>query len=171
MCQSSEISNIPRTSASCSVDAFLIDESKSGSNLFRQPAMNIIARLPSLQDPEYEMGVYLKIRNAQNGWLQLESVEKSDGGIDDRFRGLWISGKMVGVQVADYNPNGTGKPLRGSPETESKINGYASPVSVVSILDCKGKWIYTETLNIEGEKVKGWLAPEDQCANMVSSCS
>lgn len=161
--------NVPE--ATCSVDAFLLDHSESGIMSFRFPANSAVKRLPSLKDSDYETGVYIKIRTAKNGWVQIESISRPDGSEDSTFRGLWISGKMAGVQVADYDPNGKGKPLRSSPSSSAAIEAYASPVSVVPVIDCKGGWIYTETLNIDNKQVKGWLAPEDQCANMVSNCS
>ena len=46
-----------------------------------------------------------------------------------------------------------------------------TPYDAVNILGCRADWAYIEGTSMEGEAVQGWLAPDAQCPNPVSSCS
>ncbi|MCR9141395.1 MAG: hypothetical protein NXI24_04025 [bacterium] len=54
---------------------------------------------------------------------------------------------------------------------DGRIVGRLAPYDAVNILGCRGDWAYIEGTGLEGDAIRGWLAPESQCPNPVTSCS
>lgn len=96
------------------------------------------------------------------------------------------SSKALRIALPAANPqleNG-GVELAELPDSEqptvpifADADGAAAPVArltpdeAVNLLDCRGTWAYVSGTSMEGEAVNGWLAPEAQCPNPVTSCS
>ncbi len=90
-------------------------------------------------------------------------------------------GQGAGWIAAGYLVTGTEPGSVAAPGTTSGVPVFAgpdgaeldrlTPYDAVNILGCRAEWAYIEGTSIEGEAVQGWLAPDAQCPNPVSSCS
>lgn len=81
----------------------------------------------------------------------------------------WIKNENVGIYSATYNRvlHLYAKPDKQS-NTLFEIKEYfTQPLTVIS---CSGKWLYVE-VKLKNKFYKGWMASEDQCANVYSTCN
>jgi hypothetical protein len=81
----------------------------------------------------------------------------------------WIRNKYVGIYSKNYN-----RPLNLYSEANNQskkrhiIDEYIT--EPLTIITCSKKWLYVSVM-IKSSKYEGWMAPEDQCANVYSTCN
>lgn len=81
----------------------------------------------------------------------------------------WIKTKFLGIYPGRYDTlNLYIKPDKRSGVKTRIIEPGPSPMIIIK---CQNKWLYVQYLDDDKKIKKGWLAPEDQCANPYTSCN
>lgn len=149
-----------QTKTACDTEAYLIDDDPKGTNVRAKPDKNS-SIVKTLKDRD---AIVVKISGSGNGWFEIASAE-TVGGENDKtiFRGRgWIHSSLVGMDVANAEPK-----LFAAPTKNSRVLKKLIPDgSEIKPIACQGKWVQARSGNLTG-----WLAPETQCANPLTTCS
>jgi hypothetical protein len=92
--------------------------------------------------------------------------------INDTTRHILHGWAQVGsIGVGLYNRQREEIPLYEKPTYISNINIVKVQVEsvIATVKHCKGKWLEIE-FNIGDQRIRGWLAPENQCADLYTMC-
>jgi uncharacterized protein YecT (DUF1311 family) len=157
----------PTPTHRCNAEAYIIDEDPNGLNVRNAPSGNgqIISRIPYRVD-----GTTAHIIDAKKGWFKIDGWQEFN--LSAKFNDdteAWIYAKLLGLDIV-----GGGVTLYTQPSTQSPIKGKISPENykeIKSLLDCQEEWLLVEIKLKGGKRLKGWLAPEEQCANPLTTCS
>lgn len=99
-----------------------------------------------------------------NGWFEISKIESTGGEVDETlFAGRgWIHSSLVDLSVA----NGDAK-LYAEPKKKSRVlKKLVADESEARPIACQGDW-----MKIKSGKSIGWLSPDGQCANPLTTCS
>lgn len=98
----------------------------------------------------------------QGEWVQISRAESTQAeGVPFQGRG-WVHAPLLGTTTRGY---GTGVYLYKEPNTKSRKVGKVPESTEVKLLGGNGKWIFAEY-----GKLRGWLAPSDQCPSTLTTC-
>lgn len=148
----------------CSFWAYVVDEDPKGLNVRDKPGKTgiVISRIPYC---DYDAAfISVHVVDMKNGWMKIDGW--TDGYVTSKFQeDAWIFGRLAetsvrGIAATMYNGPSYKEPTRGQFPGEE---GFM-------ITDCKGKWVYGSASNKGSNQLKGWLAPEGQCPNAVTTC-
>jgi uncharacterized protein YecT (DUF1311 family) len=150
----------------CNAEAYIIDKDPNGLNVRNAPSGKgqIISRIP------YSDGTIVHIIDAKKGWFKIDGWQEFN--LSTKFNDdteAWIYGKLLGLDIV-----GGGVTLYTQPSTQSPIKGKISRENyqeIKSLLDCQDGWLLVNVKLKDGKKLRGWLAPEEQCANPVTTCN
>lgn len=155
-CNSQEIL-LPET-CNCKLGSFTLSEPDNSANIhlgkdgFRVMTLNY----PYGEDNENSIFFY-EIESCDNGWLKIK-VPNADGD-------MWIEPERLAITSRVNNFK-----LYSNSNREDVV--YTSTVSsILTIMGCEGKWALVYFMNENGDKIQGWISPEEQCDNPYSSCS
>lgn len=81
-----------------------------------------------------------------------------------------INGQSGDAEVLSASEAGT-VPLYKDPAVTGDPVAKLAPYDAVNVLGCRADWAYIEATTPDGDPARGWLAPDAQCGNPVSSCS
>ena len=112
---------------------------------------------------ENEALVELHIVGRSGDWFRIDRVDDAEQ--DKRlFRGsAWIHRSQAGLSVA-----GGDHRLYATPSRQSKALMKLTPDgNALEILDCRGGWVKV----VVDDKTPGWMAPDAQCSNPMTTCS
>ena len=164
----------------CDVSAFITDKDPKGLNVRSAPNKNVISRIP-YKSYQPEQPITVHIVDVKADWLKIDRW--TDGLTTGKFAGeAWIYNKLAAVAVkGDDNIKIYGGPegattrlvagIREKPSAEAPLLGQLDAENqLVNILDCQGQWILTEGKMLDGKRLKGWLAPQQQCPNLPAAC-
>lgn len=148
-------------------------------NVYDKPYGKVIFNLPSDEEAGWGVliedieGEYFKLTNI---WSQ--EYVKSKGGHwanywkkdwMPAYKYVWIEKGTVGIN--SRNHDGQTVNLYNEPESSSKIIGQFTNIQTLVVWDACENWAYVEVKDENGKKLKGWLSPEDQCANPYTTCN
>lgn len=142
----------------CNISAFVIDKDPKGLNVRSGPSasQDIIGNLPTTT-----VGVVVDITASKGDWVQLSKAESPD---KVEFQGAgWVSAKLLGTSTRGYGTKGVS--VYKSANNQSSVVGSIPPETGVTLLGCSQSWAL-----VEYEGTKGWIEPEAQCANPLSTC-
>lgn len=149
------------TKVACNLSAYVTDPDPKGTNIRSGPNKNasIIKTVPT------DSNAVVQITGSSGGWFQVSEVAAT--GDDDRvlFKGSgWMHSSVLGMDVGN---NGYGPPgLYTTPSKQSRVLRRLKPdQDALKLLACKGTWVQVQ---VGGQT--GWLAPEGQCANPLTTC-
>jgi SH3-like domain-containing protein len=155
---------VEKSRTKCSVKAyragFASDEPKN-SVVRAQPDKNA-AILKSVSTKD-EVVFYISGSNG-SGWFEISKIETTGGDVDViLFQGRgWIHSSLVEMSIG-----GSDAKLYAAPRKKSRVlkklvvdESEARPVA------CQGDW-----MQVKSGKLTGWLSPEGQCANPLTTCS
>jgi hypothetical protein len=164
----------------CDVSAFITDKDPKGLNVRSAPNKNVISRIP-YKSYQPEQPITVHIVDVKTGWLKIDRW--TDGLTTGKFAGdAWVYSKLVAVSVkGDENIKVYGGPegattrlvagIHEKPSVTTPLLGQLDAENqLVNILDCQGQWILTEGKQLDGKKLKGWLAPQKHCPNLAAIC-
>ncbi len=142
----------------CQISAYVIDKDPKGLNVRSGPGndRNIIGNLPTTK-----LAVIVNLAASQGDWVQLTKAE-SPGKIDFQGTG-WVYAQLLGTSTRGYGSNGVS--VYSSPSTQSSTIGRIPKTTGVKLLGCDQSWAL-----VEHEGLKGWIAPDAQCANPLTTC-
>jgi SH3-like domain-containing protein len=142
----------------CNISAFVIDKDPKGLNVRSGPGTShdIVGNLPTTT-----VGVVVDITASKGDWVQLSKAESPD---KVEFQGTgWVSAKLLGTSTRGYGTKGVS--VYKSANNQSSVVGRIPPETGVTLLGCSQSWAM-----VEYEGTKGWIEPEAQCANPLSTC-
>ena len=143
---------------SCNITAFVIDKDPKGVNVRYGAGENhkIIGNLPTTT-----IGVVVNVTGSQGNWVQLSKAESPD---KVEFQGTgWVHSQLLGTSTRGYGTKGVS--VYKSANTQSSVMGSIPPETGVKLLGCSQSWAL-----VEHEGLKGWIQPEAQCGNPLSTC-
>jgi SH3-like domain-containing protein len=145
----------PVTVTPCKIQAYVIDKDKNGLNVRAKPssASTTLATIPFDED-----GVIVNIIGASNNWILIDHAEAVSGAELYAGKG-WVFGRLLGTSTR-YKVN-----LLQEPSKRSVKTGTVPVEDEVKLLGCKGEWA-----RVEYKKLAGWLEPNAQCPNPVTTC-
>lgn len=139
----------------CKLEAYIIDKDKNGLNVRAKPssASATLATIPFDED-----GVIVHIIGANNNWVLIGHAETVDGA--EVFAGKgWVFAQLLGTSTR-YKVK-----LLQEPVKKSAGVGLVPVEAEVKLMTCKGQWV-----RVEYKKLAGWLEPDAQCPNPVTTC-
>ncbi len=146
----------------CDVNAYVVEEDENGLNVRSGPGkeQKVIAVLTGTDQDEQ----VVHITGISGNWVRISTAEALDG--KSLFKGTgWVFASKLGTSV---RPDGKGAyeaRLYEEPNIKSPVVGKIPAEDGTVILSCKGKWV-----QVKNDKLKGWLSPEGQCPNPVTTC-
>jgi SH3-like domain-containing protein len=147
-----------QTKTSCNFSTYIRDEDPNGTNIRSKPDKNssILKTLKS----EYDIGI--EITGYSNGWFEIAGAEEVGDSDKVLFQGRgWIHSSLVGLDVAAPDPRLYAEPRKGS----SILMKLKPDESRLTLLACQGEWVKVQTSG----KI-GWLSPDGQCGNPLTTC-
>ena len=155
---------IEKARTKCNVEAYragIADDKLKTSIVRAQPDKNS-AILKTVTTKE-EVVFYIS-GSDDKGWFEISKIESIGGEVDETlFAGRgWISSSLVDLSVA----NGDVK-LYAEPKKKSRVlKKLVADESEARPIACQGDW-----MKIKSGKSIGWLSPDGQCANPLTTCS
>jgi SH3-like domain-containing protein len=143
---------------SCQIGAYIIDKDPNGLNVRSEPnsQSKIIDTLPTST-----LAVIVDINAAQGDWVQLSKAQ-SPGRLEFQGSG-WVYAPLLGTSTRGY---GTKSVLvYKSANNQTEAIGRIPSQRGVKLLSCDRAWAL-----VEYEGLKGWIEPESQCANPLTTC-
>ena len=139
----------------CKIYAYVVDKDPNGLNVRKGAGKNFDVLGKIMPD---EDGVIVDVIGFENGWLKIENAETIEGAKAFDGRG-WVFASMLAtttrMKTKLYSePNAKSKSLANLPEEEE-----------VKLVACQGQWA-----KVQYGKKQGWLAPDAQCGNPVTTC-
>ena len=150
--------SVAQAQQSCNITAFVIDKDPKGVNVRSGAGENqeIIGNLPTTK-----IGVIVDITGSKGNWVQLSKAESPD---KVEFQGTgWVYSQLLGTSTRGYGTKGVS--VYKSANNQSSVMGRIPPETGVKLLGCSQSWAL-----VEHEGLKGWIQPEAQCGNPLSTC-
>ncbi len=151
----------PAKQVPCRFDAYIIDKDPQGLNVRSSPGSNqrVIAKIPTNTE-----GVIATVSACQGDWVQISQAETIGGKAVFSGKKGWVYAPLLGTSTRGYGSKG-GVFVYASPSSQSRKLGKIPATTQVKLLGGNGQWAFVEYKNL-----KGWLAPEEQCGNPVTTC-
>jgi uncharacterized protein YgiM (DUF1202 family) len=150
----------------CSVQAYVIDPDPEGLNVRSGPGKDfaLIGRLPK-GDQEIEV----TISGSSDKWVQIDSaIRNEDTAPLIKSKG-WVYGPLLATQTRTRkylrDPKAPVINVYAAASTQSTVVRKLPNETQVKIIGCKGNWV-----QIQYNNILGWLDPDSQCANTLTTC-
>jgi SH3-like domain-containing protein len=142
----------------CQFSAYVNDRGPKGLNVRSAPGSNqrVITKLPRKD------AIFVDIIACEGEWVQISKAESNDK-VEFQGKG-WVYAPLLGTSTRGYGTNGVF--LYASASINSKKLTRIPADMAVKLLGGDGAWVLVEYKNM-----RGWLAPEDQCPNPLTTCS
>lgn len=143
---------------SCQIDAYVIDKDPKGLNVRSGPGNDykVIDNLPTTT-----IGVIVNLTASQGDWVQISKAQSPQ---KIEFQGSgWVYAPLLGTSTRGYATKSVS--LYPSATTQSKSIGRLPSQRGVKLLSCDRSWAL-----VEYEGAKGWIAPDAQCPNPLTTC-
>ncbi len=146
--------------AACDVEAYVIDRDPKGLNVRDAPGVQgrVVAVIPL----DVDGTVVRLLASSPNGWVQITHAETIGGAVVFDRKG-WVSGNMLGTGTRGYGTKGV--KLYAAARKGGAVGTIPSE-DEARIAGCSGDWVRVKYKNLTG-----WLQPEDQCPNPVTTCN
>jgi hypothetical protein len=144
----------PAAPGSCSVSAFLV-----GSGEVRAAPLSQAAAIPLLTQ---EGSGRATISGHRAGWFRVSRIIDAETG-KLMFEGDgWLPAAELGLAVANSDPRLYAAPYRGS-----RVLARLTPdETMLDLVGCSGDF-----MQVRAEGRVGWLSPDGQCSNPLTTCS
>lgn len=146
---------IQASSHSCRIRAYVTDPDPKGTNVRSGPGsqFNAVAKIPHQNEEPI-----VTLSGAEKDWGLLEKAESIEGKDLLQNKG-WIYLPLLATNTREKTK------IFSSPDRQSKVQGTIPPETEVKLLSCEGEWA-----KISHGVLSGWIAPESQCPNPVTTC-
>jgi hypothetical protein len=146
----------------CDVYAYVTDPDPKGLYVRKGPEGKTEA-LTSVP-----LNTIVHIVAVSDGWLRIDKAdfELSSGLNRYNFKPGWVYHKYIGVGMrGEAYHSGKKTPLHTRPDSPSAEAGKTR-ADELTVGDCKEDWLYV----IDPSGPRGWLPPDKQCPNPVTTC-
>ena len=148
----------------CEGYAYVIDPDPQGLNIRSGPGKQcpVVGRIPKGD------AVGVSITGSTGQWLKIGEAENQGEGDVVYKGGGWVFGPMLATEPRSQGYDGPRAVVKlfREPDPKSAVAGRLPPGAQVEIVGCKGGW-----LRVRAGKLIGWLDPESQCANTLTTCA
>ena len=150
----------------CDLWVYVLDPDPQGVNVRRGPGkqFDAVAKLPH---DEYSLMVH--VTGASGQWVRVSEAERMESG-ENVFKGAgWVYGPGLATQTKNYSGLDPEEPrvkLHKEPSKRSAVVLRLPNEIEVTLTGCKGRWARVRHKNVEG-----WLDPDSQCYNTLTTCS
>ena len=155
---------VEKAQTKCSVQAyragFASDELKSSIVRAKPDKNSSIVKTVKTKD---EVVFYITGSDG-GGWFEISKIETTGGETDETvFEGRgWIHSSLVDLSVA-----GSDAKLYAAPRKKSRVlKKLVADESEARPIACQGDW-----MKVKSGKSIGWLSPDGQCPNPLTTCS
>ena len=148
----------------CDVWVFVIDTDPTGLNVRSAPQREIVSRIPY---NDYEGFTAVHIIDGKGGWLRIDQWQDLHTNVKVN-KEAWIYGKLVGTFVKGYQQGWVY--AYADPSKTAQTQGRFLGERGVTVLGCKEEWLLVEGDSTNNQKIEGWLPPEEQCPNAITTC-
>jgi hypothetical protein len=113
----------------------------------------------------------LKLKD-ESGWI----VDVSEMNVDFLKVSFYDTNLVnIGIKKGDLwlntqNYDGELIPLYSNPDTTSNVMNKLSGAQTVQVINVCKNWAYIKGKDSSKKTVEGWLAPNDQCSNPLTTC-
>jgi SH3-like domain-containing protein len=148
----------------CDANAYVVEEDENGLNVRSGPGKeySVIAVLTDKDDDEQ----LVHITGISGSWMRVSSAEALNG--KSLFKGTgWVFAGKLGTSVRPDSKGGYQARLYQDADLKSPVVAKVPAEDGTVLVSCKGKWLQVK---LQGETIKGWLSPEGQCPNPVTTC-
>jgi SH3-like domain-containing protein len=150
----------------CDIWAYVLDPDPQGVNVRSGPGkqFDVTAKLPHV---EYSLAVH--VTGATGQWLLISEAfkQETEEGV---FKGAgWVYGPGLATGTKNYTGLDPAAPLvkvHREPTKRSAVLLRLPNETEVALTGCKGRWARVRHKNVEG-----WLDPDSQCYNTLTTCS
>jgi len=153
------IQNSPASSQNtCQISAYVIDRDPKGLNVRSGPGSDykIIGTLPS-----NNLAVIVTLTASQGDWVQLSKAQGADR---KEFLGSgWVYAPLLGTSTRGYATKSVS--VYSSANPQSQVTGSIPSQRGTKLLSCDRDWAL-----VEYDGLKGWIAPDAQCPNPLTTC-
>ena len=142
----------------CNISAFVSDKDPKGLNVRSGPGENheIIGNLPTTT-----VAVIVDITASKGDWVQLSKAESPE---KVEFPGTgWVYSQLLGTTTRGYGTKGVS--VYQNSNNQSSVVGRIPPETAVKLVGCSQNWALVEYVG-----TKGWIEPESQCGNPLTTC-
>jgi SH3-like domain-containing protein len=143
----------------CDISAYLTDQDPNGLNVRAGPSGE--TRVLRKVDNSASSGV-ARIKGRSGAWYRVSTIvdAETDALL---FRGDgWVHGSLVGLDVANGDPKLYARPSERGPVLARLTADQAG----VTLIGCEGRWA-----KVRADGRIGWLSPDGQCSNPLTTCS
>ena len=144
-----------QTPMKCDFKTYIDENDPNGTNI-RAAADKESAILKNIKNDD----VIVSISGFSGGWFEISKIEDVGGDTIFQNRG-WIHSSLLGMQIAESDPQLYAQPKKGS-RVLMKLKPEQAAVKLIA---CQNDWIKIQT---NGKT--GWLSPNGQCGNPVTTC-
>ncbi|HEY9675030.1 MAG TPA: SH3 domain-containing protein [Waterburya sp.] len=143
----------------CRISAYVIDKDPKGVNVRSGPGKdyNIVGNLPTTT-----IAVFADLAASQGSWVQLTKAVDPQEKVEFQGTG-WVYAQLLGTTTRGYGTQGVS--VYSSADTQSSVIGRIPPSTGVTLLGCDQKWAL-----VDYQGTKGWIAPDAQCPNPLTTC-
>jgi SH3-like domain-containing protein len=150
----------PQKRPRCEISAYTASPDQSAANLRAAADVHsrIIARIPA------DTLAVATLTDQRGGWFRVSQVVDAEHG-DHLLRqgAAWIHQTQIGLSVA-----GGFHWLRRAPSRKGRPVMRLTPDgNRLELIGCQGRWV---KVRVDGRRT-GWIPPEAQCSNPMTSCS
>jgi hypothetical protein len=150
-------------SCRCDLTMYVDDPDTAGTNVRASPGGEIVLVLPRVNGGFHSV----RVCDAKNGWFKVKTTHAGASIVElDMKSPLWIHGSVVAV---DPRPDSDWDiPVYSRPSHEDTTrNTFKSPFTFVG---CRGGWLKCAFTGGALHGQTGWMAPENQCPNPLTTC-
>jgi SH3-like domain-containing protein len=143
----------------CEGTAYVGPVDAAAVTLRREPSHEAaVVATVSAQEP-----TVVTVAGAQSPWLYVTPGPEAPGGLAAPG---WIQGSRLAIQVRSADGSDLPVPLYETPTADAAPIGEIATGTEVPLWDCVGAWLQVQS---PGD-APGWLAPQHQCSNPLSTC-
>ncbi|MEM9001141.1 MAG: hypothetical protein AAGB24_12830 [Bacteroidota bacterium] len=129
--------------------------------IYDKPNGNVIGNLP----PAEETGHIINIIDSEGMFFRIEFSFPEETSLKNKYG--WVKKGTLGLVTRNYD--GQAVKLYSQPSLNSSVSHTFEEVQIVKILEVCNDWAYVETFE-DQKSSKGWLKPEMQCGNPLTTC-
>ena len=144
-----------QTLTKCDFKTYIDDSDPNGTNI-RAAAGKDASILKNIKNDD----VIVTVSRFSGGWFEISRAEDVEGNTIFQNRG-WIHSSLLGIRIAEADARLYAQPKKGS----RVLMKLKSEESAVKLIACQNDWVKIQT----GGKT-GWLSPNGQCGNPVTTC-
>lgn len=150
----------------CEVQAFVVDPDPAGLNVRAGPDKS--SRVITTLKHSADYTIALTITGASGPWVKIKDAEAEETS-DSLFKGPgWVYGPLLATQTRGKYGHDLNKPVvkvLKEPDSRGAVVTVLPVETQVNIIGCRGGWA-----QVRYKKFEGWLPPESQCADTLTTC-